>query len=116
MKTAHIIIALLFFLQVTEIQCSEMFFGTWETEPYLSQLGTVITKFYFKENKECSMSIRFLDAKLNEIEQNGFCNFNDRELEIKNKNGVFINTYTFINGILTITEKNGDTYKLKRKP
>ncbi len=80
-----------------------------------AQLGTLITKFNFKDNNECIMSIKFLDAKLGEMQEKGFCYFKEGELRLENRNGVFTNTYTFLNGILTITEKNGDTYKLIRK-
>lgn len=111
--------ALLLVFQGTKVQGSDNFsenlFGIWETEPSTSQLGTIITKYNFKDNDECVVSVKFLDAKLNEIEEKGFCKFKRGKLIITNRNGVFKNTYSFSNGILTITEKNGDTYKLKRK-
>lgn len=94
---------------------NDEFRGTWETAPYLSQLGRVITKYTFKENGGCAVSMRFLDAKIREFEEVGSCRFEDGKLTLKNRNGLFVNTYVFSNDVLTITEKNGDSYNLKRE-
>ena len=119
MKITQTLVALMLAFQATNIQSSEISFdnllGIWETEPYLSQLGVVVTQFYFKDNNECTISINFLNAKLNEIAEKGFYEFKEGELIIRKRNRDFFHTYTLIKGILTITEKNGDTYILKRK-
>jgi hypothetical protein len=49
------------------------------------------------------------------MKEKGICEFKEDKLIIRNRNGVFVNTYTLFNNILTITEKNGDTYKLQKE-
>lgn len=96
-------------------QSFSTFHGTWKTEPYLSQMGRVITGFTFENNDECTVTIKLLDTTLDEMKEKGICEFKEDKLIIRNRNGVFVNTYTLFNNILTITEKNGDTYKLQRE-
>lgn len=89
--------------------------GIWLTEPYLSQMGNIALRYDFKSNNECIIFMTFLDAKIPELIDKAFCEFKDDTLAIKNKNGVFFHTYTLRDGILTIKEKSGETYRLKRK-
>ena len=89
--------------------------GDWETKPYLSQLGTVVTGFTFTESGSCTVKIEFIDAKIPTVSKNGIYKVKGNILEIQEGDEIFSHTFNFEKNLLIIKESNGDSYQLLRK-
>ena len=81
----------------------------------MSQLGTVATGFTFTKGGSCTITIKFIDAKLPTMTENGTYKFKGGVLKIKRGNEIFSHTFNFEKDMLIIKESNGDSYQLLRK-
>lgn len=88
--------------------------GHWTSDPTLSQLGRIVHTYDFAPDGTFAASFEFVDAKIPAMTSKGTYDTATRTLHAEGKSAGTDMTYAFDGDVLVLTERNKDSYRLKR--